>query len=305
MPKIQPSPCQVVEYDPSNMQYLLIGLVAGWGGNDPASHFYDFWQSVIASPHKNMEVVLLAVQDDQAKGVAFANWRPYRDENTRSVVYLVPDDCQKKGIGTALKNGMDVAFRKRGLTRQVAMLDERSLSKAGFFEKNGFVLEEGMVQLAWNGDDYPYKEVPGLSLHLYDASCLDDKINHELAEFYNRAYANEGLCTRFTGPTIRRLIADDDIWMIYARDAASGQIAAYTEGTNTPLFSGIAVLRPWWGTGLAQWIAGHTMDLYRERGFDALWCIARRNNTASIRLQKRMGWHIVGPCPHYVATVPD
>ncbi|OSQ42496.1 GNAT family N-acetyltransferase [Thalassospira sp. MCCC 1A01428] len=305
MTTIQPLACQIVEYDPACMQDLLIALVAGWGVNDPASPYYEFWQSVIAAPHKSMEVVLLAVKDDQAKGVAFANWRPYRNENARSVVYLVSNDCQKKGIGTALKNGMDVAFRKRGLTHQVALLNEISLPATGFFKKTGFVAEDDMVQLAWDGDDYSYKEVPGLSFHLYDASCLDDKIDDELANFYNRAYANEQLGVAFTGAKIRRLITSDDVWMVYARDDASGQIAAYTEGTRTSLFSGVAVLRPWWGTGLAQWIIGYTMDLYRERGFDALWSITRRRNAASIRLQKRLGWHIVGPYPLYIATVPD
>ncbi|MFH1805616.1 MAG: GNAT family N-acetyltransferase [Pseudomonadota bacterium] len=297
--------CQIVEYDPSCMQNMLRDLAASWGGNDSASHFYDFWQSVITEPEKRMEVVLLAIQGDQAVGIGFANWRPYRDEGSRSVVYLVPDDCQKKGVGTALKNGMDAAFRQRGLTHQVAMLSEKSIDTAGFFEKTGFAPEEDVVRLEWKGDLYSYKEVPGLTLHFYDHSCLNDKVNDELAEFYNRAYANEGLCTRFTGEHIRRLITDDDAWMLYARDDATGQIAAYTECTNTPLFSGIAVLRPWWGTGLAEWIGGYTVDLYRERGFDSLWCIARRSNAASIRLQKRMGWHVTGPCPHYIAKVPD
>jgi GNAT superfamily N-acetyltransferase len=298
------STCHVAEYDPLCMKDMLGKLATSWGGNDPASPFHDFWESLIHEPQKSMDVVLLAVQDDQAKGIAFANWRPYRDEGSRSVVYLVADDCQKNGIGTALKAAMDGAFRLRGLTHQIAMLSERSLDAAGFFEKTGFVPEEDVVQLEWKGAPYSYKEVPGLTLHLYDRSCLDDQVDEELAGFYNRAYANEGLCTRFSGAQIRRLIRDDGAWMVYARDDSSGQIVAYTECTNTSLFSGIAVLRPWWGTGLAEWIGGHTMDLYRERGFDSLWCIARRNNAASIRLQKRMGWRVVGPCPHYIAPVP-
>lgn len=295
--------CQVVQYDPSSMQDMLRNLVEPWGGNNPESPYHDFWQSVLAAPYKSLQVVLLALQGERAVGIGFANWRPYRNEGSRSVVYLVADDFQKKGIGTALKNGMDAAFRQQGLTHQVAMLNDKSRDTAGFFEKTGFVPEEDVLRLEWNGDAYSYKEVPGLSLHLYDSTCLDDRINDELADFYNRAYANEELCTLFTGEHIRRLISDDDIWMIYARDAATGQIAAYTEGTNTSLFSGIAVLRPWWGTGLAEWIGGYTVDLYRERGFDTLWCIARRSNAASIRLQKRMGWHVTGPCPHYIATV--
>ncbi len=298
-------PTTVSQYDPATMHDMLYRMLDGWGVTRPESPHYNFWQSVLENPSMQLAVLVIAIRENQCIGVGFANWRPYFSDDCRNVVFMVDDDYRRQGVGKALKQGMDEAFREHGLTRQVIALLPENMNIVPFLASCGFIEDESLrtLRFSWDGASYSYQSVPGISLHRFDRKHLDREIAEQLAEFYNRAYANELMHTCLTGNQIMNLAETDDMWLLYARDEATGRIVAYTECSNSPMFSGVAVLRPWWGTGLAEWISGYAMDLYREMGFSELWSIARTQNTASIRLQKRMGWYENGQCLHYIADV--
>ncbi|MBN2751663.1 MAG: GNAT family N-acetyltransferase [Rhodospirillaceae bacterium] len=296
----------VAEYDPASMRDVLCRSLDAWGCNDPQSSYHAFWRSVLEDHSKNLDAFVLAIQDERMVGSAFSNWRPFSSATCRSVVFSVDEDCRRQGVGTALHQEITAAFRRQNLTRQSVLVMPEHHHIIPFLDACGFteIEKKRSFRFAWNGKPYTYHQVPGITLYRFDRDHLDRKVGEELAAFYNQAYANEGICITFTGDHIIKLVVVDNTWMLYARDDASGRIVAYAEGTQSPLFSGVAVLRPWWGTGLAEWISGYAIDLYREMAFDSLWSLVRSRNAASLRLHERMGWHEDGSCLNYAFDIP-
>jgi GNAT superfamily N-acetyltransferase len=296
------------EYDPSRMKSQLLVMLDRWGVTNPESPHYGFWQSILDTPENMLETMVLAFDRGQVVGLSFANWRPYIQDGFRNVNYMIDDDQPEQAVGTVLKQKTDEIFRQKGLTGQISILSPEMAEKYGFIKDIGFRewTDQHVVRMVWDGADYSYEPVPGLSLHEYSRDNFTPGLDQKLADFYNRVFANEAVCTTFHAKDFRRMIESDDMWMVYALDDATGEIAAYTECTQSSLFSAIAVLRPYWGKGVAEWIGGHTVDLYRHKGFTYLWSIVRSRNHASIRLHERMGWHKDGFCEHFISDVsPD
>jgi len=297
----------VTEYDPSIMQDMLYRAVEEWGLTKPESNYYDFWQSILKNPFDRLAALVLATHNDQCIGVGLAHWRPYFSEGCRSVVYMVAAPYRNQGVGDVLKDGMDRVFQQRGLTHQYALVTPENAEIIPFLARCGFTenLHERSFRFCWDGAPYSYIPVPGLTLYPFDRDHFDPKVAGELADFYNRAYSTEHVHPTVTSDLISKLIKTDDAWMVYARDDATGQIAACTECTRFGMFSGIAVLRPWWGTGLAKWITGYSLDEFQKMGIKPLWSMVREKNAASIRLHKSVGSYENGYCRHFISEIPD
>lgn len=297
----------VTEYNPSTMRDMLYRTLAEWGLTNPRSDYYNFWQSILKDPFERLSAMVLAIHDGHCIGIGFAHWRPYFFDGCRSVVFMVAPAYRNRGVGDVLKDGMDRVFRQNGLTHQYALVLPEDAELVPFLERCGFEenLRERSFRYCWDGGHYSYTPVPGLRLHHFDRDHFDPEIASDLADFYNRAYITEHVHPTVTGDLIAKLIKTDNAWMIIARDDVTGQIAACTECTDFGMFSGIAVLRPWWGTGLAKWITGYALDQFQEMGIKPLWSMVREKNAASIRLHKSVGSYENGSCRHFISAVPN
>jgi L-amino acid N-acyltransferase YncA len=302
-----PEHFRVVNYDPLTMKQALRAYLAHIGVTDPASPFHTFWELVLDDHTIPLDALVLAFDQDNIVALGFATWRPYINNQTRLVSYFVDPGPDQKPVASALKRQMDAIFEEKGLTTQAALIFPEHRDQDDLYKSLGFIdwEEQGFYRMIWPGGPCEYQPVDGISLYHYDIATPDAKIEEELAVFYNRAYAVEKICCDMRGEDIRRLAQIERMWLVYARDDATGQIIAYSECANSGIFSGLAVLRPYWGKKVSELLVGYSIEQFRANGIEKLWNIVRKRNASSIRLQERLGWQKDGECKHFVTEIPQ
>ena len=283
---------RVAQYDPATMEGPFRALLASWGVLEPSSPFFDYWQPILKDYRTILDGLVMAFNDAEIIGLAQINWRPTIDQRCRSVSYFIDRNHPRETVARALKQHLDVLFRQKGWTTQIAFCTPELAEYNVFYEKIGFThrAEHDSVRMIWDGGEYVTSPVAGLSLHHLDQTNPDPAIEAELAELFNRTFANEPACADIDAAAIRKLAVWNGMWFVYAREQASGKIVAYAECGEGGLFSAISVIRPYWGKGVAEWLAAHCMDHFRANGTETLWSLVRLRNSASIRLHQRMGW---------------
>jgi GNAT superfamily N-acetyltransferase len=285
-------PLHIAQYDPATMEGPFRALLGRWGVLEQSSPFYDYWQPILKDHRTVLDDLVMAFDGEAVIGLAQVNWRPTLDNKARSVTYFINTDQPKEQVARAIKQHLDIILAKRGLTTQVAFSPPEYADYNAFYEQIGFVhrAEYDSMRMIWDGGDYTKTAVAGLSIHHYDHDHPDPVIEAELATMFNRTFANEPACADLEGKDIRKLSVHGGMWFAYAREQATGTIVAYAECGVDGLFSAISVIRPYWGKGVAEWLAAHCMDHFRANGIDKLWSLVRTRNAASIRLHERMGW---------------
>ncbi len=286
------STLRVTRYDPATMEDAFRALLGRWGVLDPSSPFFDYWQPILKDFREVLDDLFMACDGDAVIGLAQINWRPTLDDKARSVTYFIDHEQPKEQVALALKQYLDPVLAKRGITKQVAFSAPEYADYNAFYEQIGFVHrpEYDSMRMIWDGGDYTAPAISGLEIHHYDRDHPDPKIESELAELFNRTFANEPSCSALSAADIRKLAICNNMWFAYARETATGKIVSYAECGDGGLFSAISVIRPYWGKGVAEWLAAHCMDHFRATGTDKLWSLVRIRNAPSIRLHKRMGW---------------
>jgi len=282
----------VAQYDPATMEEPFRALLTGWGVLEQSSPFYDYWQPILKDHRTILDGLVMAFDGTSIIGLAQINWRPTIDKNSRSVSYFIDRNQPRETVARALKQHLDILFRQRGWTTQVAFAPPELAEYSTLYEKVGFAhqAEYDSMRMIWDGGDYAKPAVAGLSIHHYDRDHPDPVIEAELATLFNRTFANEPACADLEGKDIRKLATHGGMWFAFAREQATGAIVAYAECGVDGMFSAISVIRPYWGKGVAEWLAAHCMDHFRANGIDKLWSLVRTRNAASIRLHERMGW---------------
>ena len=149
------------------------------------------------------------------------------------------------------------------------------------------------------GKPYSYKPVEGVRCAVYAGG--DPRLNDAIADVQNRAFASEPSYPIVTGELVQSLFGWENSWMVVATEEATGKVVGVVEATHSNVFLSIAVLRRYWGTGLADWMGGLALDRHAEAGNTEPWTMVRTTNRASLAYLGRMNWRQVGTCTFYAA----
>lgn len=262
----------------------------------------DYWLTLLADPFRRNSDVLIARSGAAVEGMAAIDRRPFGRGNDegRSAFGWVARERRRQGIGTALKKAVDAHLAARGIPRQFAMLLSGWDDALPFLEANGFTKDSDNVIMGSVGKPYSYKPVEGVRCTVYVGG--DPHMNDAIADVQNRSFASEPSYPVVTGELVQSLIGWENSWMVLAIEEATGKVVGVVECTHSNVFLGIAVLRRYWGTGLAEWMGGLALDRYAEAGNTEPWTMVRTTNRASIAYLERMNWQQVGTLAFYAAS---
>ncbi|MBE0529790.1 MAG: hypothetical protein IH626_03125 [Rhodospirillales bacterium] len=262
----------------------------------------DYWLAILADPFRRNSDVLIARSGATVEGMVAIDRRPFGrgDDEGRSAFGWVARERRRQGIGTALRKGVNAHLAARGIPRQLAMLLGGWDDALPFLEANGFTKDSDNVIMGSVGKPYSYTPVEGVRCTVYAGG--DPHLNDAIADVQNRAFASEPSYPVVTGELVQSLIGWENSWMVVAIEEATENVVGVVECTHSNVFLGIAVLRRYWGTGLAEWMGGLALDRYAEAGNTEPWTMVRTTNRASLAYLERMNWQQVGTLAFYVAS---
>lgn len=253
--------------------------------------FRSHWLAFLEDPFKANSEVLIARSGGQVQGFATATRPPGNRDGSPACFYWVAGNKRRQGIGRALKEGMDTRLAARGFPQQMVSAKEDWDDVIPFLEATGFTKTGANAVMADVGDPYSYRPVDGISCDVYTGG--DPKLNADIADLFNRAFASDPSVAPTTGDLVQSRIEDEDMWTMVATEDATGKVVGLMECTRTGFLFSIAVARSHWGTGLADYLGGRVLDHCRETGQTGLWSLVRPTNRASMAFHERMGWQRV------------
>lgn len=261
-----------------------------------------YWLAVTADPFRIHSDVLIGRVDGAVAGLALVMRRPFGAGagGGRCVFGWVAPDRRRLGVGRALKAGVDHRLAALGVGQQVASLLPGVEGGRLFLEALGFTHLATDLVMGAVGKPYSYAPVPGLRAALYTGG--DPSLDAAIAELLNRAFRSDPMIEPTTAAKVAHLMAVEKTWMMLAIEEGTEAVVGATECTDGTAFISIAVARRYWGKGVADWIAGLSLDRYRDAGTSP-WALVRAENQASIALMTRVNWEQIGTCAFYASPV--
>ncbi|MBU0725303.1 MAG: hypothetical protein KJ904_00960 [Alphaproteobacteria bacterium] len=270
-----------------------------------------FWQTLLSDPYKQNSVIVVATEDAgegagegrAVHGIGIGMRRPYGRDSGRPVFYWVATEKRRQGIGAMLKQAIGKRLAAAGVPTQYGSLFNGQEDAIPFLTATGFQQICCDLIIGWNGGEYTYKPVEGVSCAIYRGG--DPVLNEKIAAFQNKAFVRETMVPHLTGDSIEHILVNEKHWMMVATEDATGEVVGVTECSDTNIFPSISVARRYWASGLAEWIGGLSLDIYVAAGITDPWTIVRPVNRASLAYLARMNWHEKGTITSFGAPTQD
>lgn len=268
-------------------------------------HARGFWKSILEMPANDVAHVHVALENGSVVGVSAVFARPMtygssRADNARMVIDIMAPGHDR--ASAMLQSAAEACLRETGKAYQYQYAPEDNTAFHEELVLRGFRLESTIDYHEFPADVLQVPPVPGVTVSQYDGS--DPRLNQELADLCNRTLRRENVWPDAGAEQIRAY-TQRNVWFV-AIDDKSGRVVGIGEtNPKDAVYSFIVVARSHWGTGLADHLASVGWRHLADLDISPVTVIARRTNSASIALQRRMNGKVARSYRYYVKPVPQ